>query len=110
MDSHDPTSTSSSGDESANPSGSASLAGAVVTIRSNAVRLWALGAGVVAALVSWVLIETTLDSFKPKGTATRFMTSTYMIPGAQERATAETRNAVLALGLMGAAVGLALGL
>jgi hypothetical protein len=60
--------------------------------------------------VSWLLIEITLDSFKPKGTATRFMSSTYMIPGAQERATAETRNAVLAMGLMGAAVGLALGL
>ena len=50
---------------------------------------WALGAGAVAALVSWLLIEATLDSFKPKGTATRFMTSTYLIPGAQERATAD---------------------
>ena len=43
---------------------------------------WALGAGAAAALLSWLLIETTLNSFKPKGTATRFMTSTYMIPGA----------------------------
>ena len=34
-------------------------------------RLWALGAGAGAALVSWLLIEATLDSFKPKGSATR---------------------------------------
>ena len=78
--------------------------------RAGAVRLWALGAGAVAALVSWLLIETTLDSFKPKGTAARFMGSTFLLPGAQERATAGTRNTALALGLMGATVGLALGL
>jgi hypothetical protein len=60
--------------------------------------------------VSWLLIEFTLDSFKPKATATRFMSSTFMIPGWQERASAETRNAVLALGLMGGTVGLAFGL
>jgi len=78
--------------------------------RSGAVQLWALGAGAAAALVSWLLIEATLDSFKPRGTATRFMSSTYLIPGSQERATAVTRNAVLALGLMGGTVGIALGL
>jgi hypothetical protein len=38
------------------------------------------------------------------------MSSTYLIPGAQERAAAELRNAVLAQGLMGATVGFALGL
>src|SRR5262245_12725736 len=79
-------------------------------VRSDTVRLRALGAGAVAALVSWLLIEATLDSFKPRGTATRFMASTFMIAGSQERATAATRNAALALGLMGATVGLALGL
>jgi hypothetical protein len=65
---------------------------------------------VAAALVSWLLIEATLDSFKPKGTARRFTGSTFMFSGWEERATAGTRNAVLALGLMGASVGLALGL
>jgi hypothetical protein len=112
MESHDPTSTSPSGDDNAKPSVSAVSAGAAgspISVRSGAVRLWTLGAGAVAALLSWLLIEATLNSFQPKGTATRFMTSTYMIPGAQERATAETRNAILALGLMGAAVGLAFG-
>jgi hypothetical protein len=113
MESHDPTPISPSGAENANPSGStppAGAAGSPRSVRSNTVRFWALGAGAAAALVSWLLIETTLNSFKPKGTATRFMTSTYMIPGAQERASAATWNSVLALGLMGAAVGLALGL
>jgi hypothetical protein len=111
MESHDPTPTSPSGAHNANSSGTAlSAAGSPASVRSGAVRVWALGAGAAAALVSWLLIESTLNSFKPKGTATRFMTSTYMIPGAQERATAETWNAVLAMGLMGAAVGLALGL
>src|SRR5207237_648329 len=37
------------------------------------------------------------------------MGSTFLIPGWQERASAGTRNAVLALGLMGATVGLAFG-
>jgi hypothetical protein len=60
--------------------------------------------------VSWLLIEITHDSFKPKGTGVRFMSQTFVLPGAQERATAGTQNAVLALGLMGATVGLALGL
>ena len=113
MESHDPTPMSPSEGENANPSGSALSAGAASSaglVRSGAVRVWALGAGVAAALLSWLLIEATLNSFKPKGTATRFMTSTYMIPGAAERATAETRNAVLALGLMGATVGLTFGL
>ena len=78
--------------------------------RSGAVRLWALGAGAAAALVSWLLIETSLDSFKPRGTARQFVGSTFLLPGAEERATAGTRNAALAMGLMGATLGLALGL
>jgi hypothetical protein len=60
--------------------------------------------------LSWLLIEGSLDSFKPQGTATRFMSQTFMLPDAQQRATAGIRNAEFALGLMGATVGLALGL
>jgi hypothetical protein len=60
--------------------------------------------------VSWLLIETTLDSFKAKGTGVRFMSQTFVLPGAQERATVGTQNAALAMGVMGATVGLALGL
>jgi hypothetical protein len=78
--------------------------------RSRAVSLWALGAGAGAALVSWLLIEATRDSFKPTGTTTRFGSFTFLIPGWQERSTAVTRNAALALGLTGAIVGLAMGL
>ncbi len=113
METHDSTPIPPSEAADAKPggsAGSASVAGRPVSGRSGAVRLWALGAGAGAALVSWLLIEATLDSFKPKGTATRFMGSTFIIPGWQERATAGTRNAVLALGLMGATMGLALGL
>ncbi len=83
--------------------------GTPVRGRAGAIRFWALGAGVTATLLSWLLIEATLGSFKPKGTANQFMGSTFLIPGAQERASSETRNAVLAFGLMGAAVGLVLG-
>src|SRR5262245_55530041 len=97
----------------AKPSGSAipaSVAGRPGSGRYQAVGRWALGAGTVAALVSWLLIEATFDVFKPKGSTTQFSRQTFMIAGWQERATAETRNAALALGLMGATVGLALGL
>jgi hypothetical protein len=59
--------------------------------------------------LSWLLIEATLDSFKPQATSTQFMRMTFFIPSWQERATAGVRNAVLALGLMGASVGLAFG-
>jgi hypothetical protein len=74
------------------------------------VRLWALGAGAGAVLVSWLLIEATLDSFKPGLRTARFGAMTFLVPGAQERAGAVTRNAGLAMGLMGATVGLAFGL
>ena len=78
--------------------------------QSGPVRLWALGAGVGAALASWLLIEATLDTFKPTTSARRIMNSTFMIAGSQERAAAGTRNAALAWGLTGATVGFVLGL
>jgi len=113
METHDSTPIPPSEAADAKPSGSAVPAnapGSPGSGRSGAVRLWALGAGAAAALVSWLLIEATLDSFKPKVMATRSMGSPFMNPGWEERATAATRNAALALGLMGATVGLALGL
>ena len=110
MEAHDSNPIPPSAAADAKPSVLAVSTSDSAVIESGAVRLWALGAGAVAALVSWLLIETTLDSFKPKGTAARFMGSTFLLPGAQERATAGTRNTALALGLMGATVGLALGL
>ena len=72
METHDSTPIPPSEAADAKPSGSAvpaSVAGSPGSGRSGAVRLWALGAGAAAALVSWLLIEATLDSFKPKGTA-----------------------------------------
>jgi hypothetical protein len=101
------------------PPGDAALSGSTPSVsdaasaahgQSGAFRLWALGAGVGAALASWLLIEATLGTFKPATSATRFGASTFLIPGSQERAAAATRNAALALGLTGATVGLALGL
>ena len=79
-------------------------------VRSRAAQIWALTAGVVAALGSWLLIEASYDRFKPTATPTRFMASTFMVVAANERASAGLRNAYLAFGLMGAAVGLIMGL
>jgi hypothetical protein len=111
MEPHDSTPIPPSEAADTHPSGSPVSAGATgshASGRSGGVRLWALGAGAAAALVSWLLIETTLDSFKamatPKGTRA------FLAPGADERSTAVTRNAALAMGLMGATVGLSLGL
>ncbi len=106
METHDSTPIPSSEAADAQPSGSALPASG----GSRAVRLWALGAGAGAALVSWLLIEATFDSFKPKGTARQFVGSTFLFAGWEERMTAATRNAALALGLMGATVGLASGM
>jgi hypothetical protein len=89
---------------------SVSGAASAVHGQSVPVRLWAVGAGVVAALSSWLLIEATLGTFKPTTSATRIMNSTFLIAGPEERAKTESRNAALAWGLTGATVGLALGL
>jgi hypothetical protein len=113
METHDSTPIPSSGAVDAQPSGSAVPAGVPVSLgsgRSPAVRFWALGAGAGAALVSWLLIEATLDSFKPEVKTAQFGAMTFLLPGSQERASAVTRNAALALGLMGATVGLAFGM
>ena len=110
METHDSTPIPSPGAADAQPSGSAIPAVSPGSGRSPAVRLWALGAGAGAALVSWLLIEATLDRFKPGVRAAQFGAMTFLLPGWQERATAATRNAALALGLMGATVGLAFGL
>jgi hypothetical protein len=88
----------------------ADVAGRPGSGRSRAVRLWALGAGTGAALVSWLLIEATRETFQPKGTARQFVGSTFLFAGWQEREAAAARNAALALGLTGAVAGLALGL
>jgi hypothetical protein len=88
----------------------AGAAGSHASGRSGAVRLWALGAGAAAALLSWLLIETTFDSFKPTATPKGFRSLPFLAPGAEERASAGTRNAVLAMGLMGATLGFSLGL
>ena len=113
METHDSTPIPPTEAADAKPSGSAVPAGAAgshASGRSGAVRLWALGAGAAAALVSWVLIETTFDSFKPTATPKGFRATPFLAPGAEERAIAGTRNAALAMGLMGATLGLSLGL
>jgi hypothetical protein len=111
METHDSTPIPPTEVADAKPSGSAvppGAAGSHASGRSGAVRLWALGAGAAAALVSWLLIETTLDSFKP--IATPKGGRPFLAPGAEERATAGIRNAALAMGLMGTTLGLSLGL
>ncbi len=72
--------------------------------------MWALGAGLGAALLSWLLIEATVDSFKPKGLTTQHGAQTFLIPDAAERDRAGSRNAALAMGLSGAVMGLVFGL
>jgi hypothetical protein len=113
MEPHDSTPIPPSQAAGSNPSGSAVPSGVAygpASGRSAAVRLWALGAGAVAALVSWLLIETTLNTFKPRDSAIQRGGSTFLFPDAQERAATVTLNAELAMGLTGATLGLLLGL
>jgi hypothetical protein len=113
MDAHESTAIPPSHPDPARPDGSAALSLDTVgkeTDSSGAGRAWAIAAGMIAAVACWLLIESTLDRFKPKGTPTRNLGLTFLIPGAQERAEASVRQAALAMGLTGASAGFALGL
>lgn len=76
--------------------------------RARAAWLWTLGAGLLATVASWLLIEAAGDTFKAKATPMNFMGSTYMVVQADQRDAVGFRNVALGCGLMGATVGLAL--
>jgi hypothetical protein len=95
--------------EHAETAGSAGRPGPV---RPAAHRLpaWALGAGLLAGAVSWLVGEASLNTFRPK--MQRMMTPAGPMIGATaaEQTRADARNAALAFAVQGACLGLALGL
>jgi hypothetical protein len=103
MSSHDPSPSSPS-----SATGTAPVVPAPASV--GAARLWAIGAGALAALASWLLVEATLGTFRPRSTTERFMGSMFQIVQSGQQAAASVRNAALAFGLTGAVAGLALGL
>ncbi len=70
----------------------------------------ALGAGMLAGLVSWLLGEVVLDYFRPPSRIVTTMGIKMDVPSRAGEHGAITRNVALAFGLLGATLGLALGL
>ena len=80
---------------------------------ARAPRRWyviALGAGIVAGLLSWLIGEATLEVFKAKEIEFVYLGMRNVGPSADSRNAALFKNAVLAYAVLGGVTGLALGL
>ena len=75
-------------------------------------RIWALavGAGFLAGVLSWVAGEMALTAFKPELEEAQGMGVVLMLPSRKGELKADTQNAALAFGLLGAILGLGLGI
>src|SRR5262249_4027885 len=75
-------------------------------------RIWALamGAGLLAGVLAWVAGEMALTAFKPELEEAPGMGVVLMLPSRKGEIKADTQNAALAFGLLGAILGLGLGI
>ena len=75
-------------------------------------RIWALavGAGFLAGVLSWVAGEMALTAFKPELEEAHGMGVVLLLPSRKGEIKADTQNAALAFGLLGAILGLGLGI
>jgi hypothetical protein len=75
-------------------------------------RIWALtvGAGLLTGVVSWVVSEATLTAFEPELEEAPGMGVVLHLPSRKGQTIADTQNAALALGVVGAILGLGLGI
>jgi hypothetical protein len=75
-------------------------------------RIWALavGAGLLAGVMSWVAGEAALTAFKPELEEAHGMGVVLLLPSRKGEIKADTQNAALAFGLLGAILGLGLGI
>lgn len=74
-------------------------------------RIWAcaLAAGIAAGLVSWLVGESVREAFKPRLFKVQVVLQTFIQPTTESQNAADYKNAVLAAGLMGGLLALALG-
>jgi hypothetical protein len=74
-------------------------------------RLWlfALGAGLLAGIISWVIDEAGLPFVRPKSRIVQTMGGAMDLPSFVDQVAADSKNATVAYGILGAMLGLALG-
>ena len=91
---------------------SVGLAGRSGPAPSPAGRLsaWALGAGLLAGVVAWLVGETTVNTFRPKMVTTDTPVGRMTAAPADEVVRTDVKNAALAFAVQGACLGLVLGL
>jgi hypothetical protein len=70
---------------------------------------FALIAGIVACVISWLAGELTREVFKPRLVSTVFLEMTLVGPSAESQNAADFKNAVLAFAILGGVTGLVLG-
>lgn len=77
--------------------------------RTGRLTAWALAAGLVAAASSWLIGEATYDRYPPQLFKTDYQGLVQMSPTSASLDVAQAKNATFAYGILGATLGLALG-
>jgi len=70
----------------------------------------ALGAGILAGLISWLLGEVSLNAFRPPLETQHVMGQVIMKARFEDQSAADFKNAILAFGVLGGVLGLVLGM
>jgi len=78
--------------------------------RADRLAIWALGAGLVAGAVAWLVGEATVQTFRPKMVTMDTPVGRMTAAPAEEVKRTDVMNAALAFAVQGACLGLALGL
>jgi hypothetical protein len=78
--------------------------------RADRLAIWALGAGLVAGALAWLVGEATVEAFRPEMVTMDTPVGRMTAASAQEVTRTDVKNAALAFAVQGACLGLALGL
>lgn len=98
--------------ESADPNTHSTPTAAAKSAHQSPATVWAiaLGFGLAAGILSWIVGEFTLNAFKPKTFTVTVLTQTFILPTTESVNVSDFKNATLAFAIFGSIVGLTMGL